>query len=879
MARSTYWRSGSFVALVIVVVVTLLHVSTDLIDGLERRVYDLGSTHTGRTPSDRIAVIAIDNRSIENVGRWPWPRDLHAQMIDLLVGGGAKTIAHTAFFFDPQIAEGLPSLRGLREMIQGNAPADLGPVAKEWLTRYINERETALDRDERLAASIRSAGNVVLPAFFLLGEPEGPPDAPLAAYGQRHALSDTQGWGLPAIAAQMPLGAFGEPATGIGHLNQWLDSDGVLRQEPLLIHFDGYAMPSMALVTAARSLNLGTADLGFEPGVGVRLGRRLIPTDDRAMVLPQFYPDRNGHPAFSEDSFFDVLSGQIPASKYAGKIVIIGATAAGVGTVFSSPISPAMAPASILAHVTSSILQNHFIEVPAWAGGMEGGVFLLIAVYLVAVLPRRGAARGAWVSGGLFVGLLGLEYGLLAWQAVWLQMVLPALLLLFGYLALTTRRYLVTETRTQRADAESAETNRQMGLALLGQGQPDQAFDRFRRVPHSDALMANLSQLALDFERRRQFGKAQSVYEHMLGLEPGDSATQERLERVRRLDDSLMLGTQVAHPGGNLVLDTAGLEKPMLGRYRIEKALGKGAMGVVYQGQDPTIGRVVAIKTLALSAEFEGPELQAVRERFFREAETAGRLQHPHIVTIFDAGEEHDLAYIAMEFLRGHDLTAHTRPGRLLPAAEVLRIGQVVAQALDHAHEQQVVHRDVKPGNVMYDPASGGVKVTDFGIARVTGSSRTKTGVVLGTPSFMSPEQLAGRRIDGRSDLYSLGVMLFQMLTGSLPFQADSMAALMYQIANQPAPDLSSLRPDLPPGLGQLLAAVLAKDPALRPQRGRDLAEALARWAASVAPEAPAAAEQPGNALATEALPGAASPTQTAVQTQVWVRTESDIRL
>ena len=189
----------------------------------------------------------------------------------------------------------------------------------------------------------------------------------------------------------------------------------------------------------------------------------------------------------------------------------------------------------------------------------------------------------------------------------------------------------------------------------------------------------------------------------------------------------------------------------MLGRYQVEKELGKGAMGVVYGGKDPKIGRVVAIKTMALSAEFEADELADAKERFFREAETAGRLTHPNIVTIYDAGEEHDLCYIAMEFLKGKDLTPYTKQPNLLPPDKVLSICERVADALGYAHTMGVVHRDIKPANIMYEPESDTAKVTDFGIARITDSSKTKTGMVLGTPSYMSPEQLGGKKIDGRS--------------------------------------------------------------------------------------------------------------------------------
>ena len=273
-------------------------------------------------------------------------------------------------------------------------------------------------------------------------------------------------------------------------------------------------------------------------------------------------------------------------------------------------------------------------------------------------------------------------------------------------------------------------------------------------------------------------------------------------------------------------------DRATLGRYRIERELGRGSMGTVYLGHDPQIGRAVAIKTMALSREFEGSELAEARARFFREAEMAGRLRHPDIVTIFDASEDQGLAFIAMEFVSGHDLLRYTLPGKLLPVPVVLRTLARVAQALAHAHAQGVVHRDVKPANVMIDPPAGSVKVTDFGIARIADACRTRTGLVLGTPSFMSPEQMAGRRVDGRTDLYSLGVMLFQLLTGALPHRSESMAELMNQIVNDTAPDVRSLRPELPETLANVVALALEKRPEVRYADGHQMAADLLAVAA-----------------------------------------------
>ena len=264
-----------------------------------------------------------------------------------------------------------------------------------------------------------------------------------------------------------------------------------------------------------------------------------------------------------------------------------------------------------------------------------------------------------------------------------------------------------------------------------------------------------------------------------------------------------------------------------LGRYQVEREIGRGAMAVVYQGRDPKINRVVAIKAIALAREFSDEELEEARRRFFREAESAGRLNHPNIVTVYDAGEDQQLAYIAMEFLTGQPLSDFTSSTELLPAATVVELIARAADALAHAHRFNVVHRDIKPANIVFDRSNDGLKITDFGIARLTDSGTTKSGIVLGTPSFMSPEQLEGRAIQGASDLFSLGVTLYQLLTAQLPFRADSMTGLMFKIANDAYPPLRAVRPDLPGFLEAILARALQKRADQRYQSGTEMAVAL----------------------------------------------------
>jgi serine/threonine-protein kinase len=559
-------------------------------------------------------------------------------------------------------------------------------------------------------------------------------------------------------------------------------------------------------------------------GQGVKLGKLNIATDGFLQMNTFFYANHDGHAAFPIDSFYDVISGKIPVEKYKDKIVLIGATAGGIGDSQVTPISSSMTPIETLAHSVASILNEDFFVVPSWAFWVEKTAWLLISLYLILLLPRLKAGMAAGISAALLVILVATHFYLMTQQALWLQLMIPATLLVVGHALLTTKRFLMTERGKEKSEADSAESNRNLALMFQNQGQLDMAFDRLRKCPMDDSVMDVLYSLALDFERKRQFNKAENVFAYMAEYNPKYKDLEQRLSRSRAMAETVILGGSGGGRTNASILQDGSVEKPMLGRYQIEKELGKGAMGVVYLGKDPKIGRVVAIKTMALADEFEPDELEEVKERFFREAETAGRLNHPNIVTMYDAGEEHDLAFIAMEFLKGRDLAPYTKPDNLLPLLKVMDIVAKTAEALDYAHTQNVVHRDIKPANIMYELETGSVKVTDFGIARITDSSKTKTGMVLGTPSYMSPEQLAGKKVDGRSDLFSLGVMLYQMVTGQLPFKGDSMAALMYKIANEPHESVRVINPELPQCLSDIVDRMLDKDMEKRYPHGAEIA-------------------------------------------------------
>ena len=830
MGKTGFWKTDWFLGLAVSCVM-LVAANGDLIGSLERKAYDLGVQASSKTPLDRVAVIAIDDASIANLGRWPWPRDQLARMTDLLAAGKAKVVANTVFFFEPQIDPGYAYVTRLLDIYrQASENVEPSPGLQK-IGGVLQEAELALNTDRILTDSIGRAGNVLLPMLFVLGEPRGRPDQVLPEFVAKSRLSQvTDGSGdvWQTLSLQVPIEGLGARAAAIGHLNSVVDVDGAIRTEPLVLrHYDDY-FPSLSLMIAAASLNLGPADIRVAAGREVRLGSLRIPTDTITQMHTFFYAGHEGKPAFQVDSFYDVLTGKIPASKYQDKIVLIGATASGVGTTQVTPISPAMAPVLTLAHAVSSILQEHFFIAPEWGVWASLGAFVLVAVYLIVLLPRLSAGVGAIATALLLVALVGAHFGLMVGSGLWIQLMASATLLLVGHLMLTTKRFLMTERGKEKSEADSAESNRMLGLAFQGQGQLDMAFDKFRKCPLDDSLMENLYNLALDFERKRQFNKAEAAFRYMADYNPKFRDLEQRLSRAKAMSETVMLGGSGGRTNAStMMLGDGKVEKPMLGRYQIEKELGKGAMGVVYLGRDPKINRIVAIKTMALAQEFEEDELADVKQRFFREAETAGRLNHQNIVTMYDAGEEHDLAYIAMEFLKGRDLVPYTKPGNLLPLPQVVSILARVADALAYAHSNNVVHRDVKPANVMYEPESDQVKVTDFGIARITDSSRTKTGMVLGTPSYMSPEQLSGKKIDGRSDLFSLGVTLYQMACGRLPFVGDSMAQLMFRIANEAQPDIRTLNPQVPDGLAEVINRALNKDMNQRYQTGEKMASDL----------------------------------------------------
>ncbi|MGQ0546619.1 MAG: serine/threonine-protein kinase [Betaproteobacteria bacterium] len=295
------------------------------------------------------------------------------------------------------------------------------------------------------------------------------------------------------------------------------------------------------------------------------------------------------------------------------------------------------------------------------------------------------------------------------------------------------------------------------------------------------------------------------------------------------------------------------MEQPQLGRYVIQSEIGRGAMGVVDKAMDSVLERVVAVKTVNMALEREHAD--KYEARFYQEARAAGGLNHPNIVTVYDAGKAGDVVYMAMEYIEGVELRSLIGEGRPLAVAQALSIAAQVAEGLAYAHERGVVHRDIKPANIMV-VANGPVKITDFGIARMRASADlTQTGVMLGSPKYMSPEQVIGKRADHRSDVFSLGVILYEMLCGAAPFNGENVTALMYQIVNFAPPAPSAINAGVPEMLDYVIAKMLAKPLEERYQDARELARDLRECERQLATPPAAGTTRPPLALASGAQP------------------------
>jgi len=811
-----------------------------VLDGIELKSFDFRAKLAATSDvNPDIELVTISTDDLAEFGRWPWSRDILAKGIDNLAHAGARVIAMDFLFSEPEESTGLDAVKSLKETYNSLGLAQEGPGLSFY--QQLAEKETDLDNDAKLYNAVKSAGNVVLPVYFDTTSSGTDKEAP--EFVSRHAFKQVKGIDDDLAMSSLVwfnkinplLPSLAEATAATGHINLFPDSDGSIRSD---IHVVGYLkdtyFPSYPVAIVRTYQGLKDEDLSATLGSGGGVDFRVSPSSViRAPVID--YQMRtllswNAGPAiaFHQTTFSKVFKNEIQTDLFKDKIVIIGPTAAGVANLYVTPVSERLPGIEFVANSVADILNQQFLARPGWVVFLEFCVMLIFGAYIAFVLPRLKAGAGALTTLGIFLAYFIFGLVLFFSGSIWVKIMPPIVLLIVGYILIVSKRFLITEKTKEKVEADSVETSKMLGLSFQQQGMLDLALEKFRKLPlDEEGAKDLLYNLGLDFERKRQFSKALSTYKLIIENGRNFKDLDERIPKLKGAEATMIFGgSGGGHPGdiGATIMDMD--TKPTLGRYEVVNELGRGAMGVVYKGEDPKIHRTVAIKTVRLS-DFDEEMLGEMKERFFREAESAGLLTHPNIVTIYDAGEEHDLAYIAMEFLKGKDLEGHTKKDNLLTIRETLTITAQVADALDYAHNRGIVHRDIKPANIMRLDETLEVKVTDFGIARITGSSKTKTGVIMGTPSYMSPEQVAGKKVDGRSDIFSLGVVLFELLSGEKPFKGEDITSLMYQVAREKHPSIRTINPKTPPVVEKIIDRALEKDPEKRYQKAGQMAEHL----------------------------------------------------
>jgi len=817
MMISKTWFSKNKLLIIFSGFLLILQISGSL-QFLEERFYVGMMSFSNKKASEAIEIISIDDESVKRLGGWSLSRSVYARVLEQLKD--AKLIVLTLFLDKMQHIEFNKYIRDILQFYDASA------LVNEFSPKFANDTSTlseqlrqlsqSIQTDQQLAEAIRNSGKVILNMpLWLNNQPDtnsfllAPSQLPV------DALND---WNFntfpPAASVALPplntlsSGALAIGASAFGTFNP--NSQTTI--EPLLFHYRDHVYPSLIL----QILKSIIPRLNILPN-GIQWGDYFISTDTQWQMRSFVYPPKNNQlSAFNLTPLYQVHDHKVASGLFKDKIVLIGLTASSrlVPSIeTASSISP---PVIYLAHSLSSILNRDVIKI-AQGSFYWQSLFLVLSFILLSWRFSK-----PLISFIFLLFLISTEYILLIYFKIYLSLFLSILLILLRILMWGFQTYL-PKIIFKKQDGEA---NRLLGLVYQGQGKLELAYEKFTQCPIEENILASLYNLALDFERKYQLEEALKTYYFIYEHDPN---YRDCNHTIQRLESRLGNVNQIQHHNlSDWLEEYTENRKPMIGgRFQIEKKIAKGAMGVVYLGRELKLDRMVAIKTLTLSKEFEGSTLQEVLERFFREASAAGRLTHEHIISIYDAGEDDDIAYLAMEYFKGGNLVPYTRMGNLLSSKDFFNVAIKISEALHYAHLQGVIHRDIKPANILYNHGNQNLKITDFGIARITDHKQTKTGVVLGTPSYMSPEQIAGKTIDGRSDLFSLGITFYHLLSGELPFQSDSMASLMYKIATEQPRHLLKIRPDLPSDLCDMIAVLLEKNPEQRYSDGSTLAQAL----------------------------------------------------
>ncbi len=799
--KKTDYFIGIFVLLLFIL---FTFYNWSLSDNLDLYLYRTSSRLAGSEKQEKnsVVLVNINYQSIRKSSQESASPVLNlSDLIKKLTGNGVKLIAFSSPFEANQSALALKELRALSEEINAYPPGKKSPEFKEWIMATIDKSSTRIAADSLFHDSLKNGSNIIVPVSDMGPEPV---ELGIIDYLNSSNIDPSFIKRNSIDKLTFPYPELLKNVAGSGYLshNEKRQSDDL--SFSIYVAYKGSLVPSLALRMAIFYNGLKPAQVEAD------LSRIVIKDNVLPLINGRCVPLSGSEYQIKTFTYKQIMesSKEIPDLK--GKVVIID---------IKDGNSKSGHDAGVIARQFNDIINSNAVSRALFMMYLEAFLFVVLIFFLISFSSSKGFIVRSVATLALILIVIAAVIICFSLLGIWLK----AANIVLGIAVL----YILLSIKSQPSSAlkKGSETSRILGLNFQSQGELDLAYEEFKTLPLDKETKDLIYNLGLEYENKNLPEKALELYIY-INKSGGFRDLDDRIPMLRASDYSSTMGSYGDVEESSVLSDSSVNARTTVGRYKIIGKLGKGSMGLVYKAQDPKINRLVAIKTIRFSDEFDEDVIKEIKERFFMEAEIAGKLSHPAIVTIHDVGDDRDLTYMAMEYLEGEDLDKFIKKGNLLAVRAVLNVISQIAEALDFAHKQGVIHRDIKPANVML-LSNGQVKVTDFGIAKAISSSKTKTGVILGTPNYMSPEQIMGQKVNSKSDIFSLGVLFYQLLTGELPFHGDNLSGLLYQITQVKHSSPRSYNPKIPKICEQILDKALSKDPAKRFRTAGEMANII----------------------------------------------------
>jgi len=814
--------SSYILYLLISVLVAILYLNRfGPIDSLQQSLNDFLCRATAlESIRPNVVLVAVDGRAQDEYGSWPWNRDRIADLVAAVAGAEPKAMA---------------------------VDFELGEDVTQDSAGY-----TSI-----LAGQLNWINNIVIPYDIALapfrGGKTGNPE-----YLFKYSISVDNPLGLMNEKSSLQVRKVFLPAEKLLESKPYLgfdytlpDQDRILRHQPLVMNYEGYYYPSLSLMAAAMYLDVTPNQIKVVEDKEILLGnKRKIPINDGSKYFMSFSRGR----AFTTYSAADVLGENFDYTRLKNRLVLVGVDDFIHQETFQTPVESQTPKLIVKATVIENIINDNVLFLKNDQSALSLLFIFLIGGMFAFVLPQVSVLYRMIIIVVGFIILANVNYFLFSSfriipETVYIAFELGLLMVASPFLdskllAGEVKAKQKTDKKLPKVDIkphpvvpkEDAVVVRKIKASASDpENQETVALD------DSGSYLEDHQAISLDEDKTVSTDTADasaveeektSVIEARQSSPQPEIITPDSSSPTQATDSGGTQTTADSQPVANK--SQPGGETKNLGRYQVTGTLGKGAMGLVYKGIDPAINRPVALKTIRLDFVNDPQEEAELKERLHREAQAAGKLSHPNIVTIYDVGSEGHLQYIAMEYLEGQTLEDLIKKKAKFNYRIIAQIIIQICAALEYAHGMGIVHRDIKPANIMI-LKDYRVKVMDYGIARIDSSSMTKTGIAMGTPNYISPEQLRGQTTDHRADLFSMGVVMYEMLLGRRPFKGENITSLIYAILNHEPEKPSNVNPQIPLLFDRIVDKALKKDRNERYQDAKEIATALADFVETMA--------------------------------------------